>query len=980
MSRLEHASQAGAWSLWAATGLGLYVTLGGMISFVGWAADLPRLTDWFNNGISIQPNASLAVAMAGVGLLTLVAGFRQLSAAFGALVAAIGGTVVFEWVSGVNLGIDTLLMFDRTWGRSGVLSPGRMGPSGATSWTLIGWALVLASLSPSKRKAAPTLALITLTLSALSLVGYLYGASALYTIPNVTAIALQTATFVFAASIGTLLVLNDQGPMRLLVDDGPAGVLVRRIIPGIVVVPVVLGGIRLAGERAGLFDLAFGTAGRTVLEIVLLLTLLWWTAQAVSRQAQARKEAEHVAAGRTRQLQTTLESITDGFVTINSAWRFTYVNPAAQRLLDSSAEDLLGRTIWEVFPEALNTQVEHALRHVVAQNESVKFEAFDGRLHRWFSNNAYPTTGGGVTVYFQDITEKRTAEEEIVASRRQLEADLADTRVLHKLSSEIVGQNDALVLYEKLVEAAAHVTRAQFASIHVLEVDPASGAEGLRLLASQGFSEHAAQAWRWVTPASPAVCARPMRTRDRSIVEDVLDCDLSAGSADFDLLVELGIRSVQSTPLLSRTGSLLGVLSTCWRQPHTPTERELRLLDLLARQAADFIERRGNEESLRNADRRKDEFLVTLAHELRNPLAAVRSTVELLNRKDFHDAELVRARGVLDRHTSLMVRLIDDLIDVGRVARDHLELRLQHVELASVVRGAVEMSAPLVERLQHTVQVEWPAEPLIVYGDPVRLGQVVGNLINNACRYTDPGGAIHIGVRRDGADALVSVRDNGIGLSPKSLSSIFEIFSQVDSSFERSQGGLGIGLHLARRLIEMHGGRIRAESEGLGRGSVFTIWCPVVDGTAAIDDTVSSARSVTTLPRRVLVVDDNVDGAEMLAALLRMHQQETFLAHDGEAAFAAADSIRPDAVLLDIGLPLMNGVDVCRRIREQPWGRDMVLVAVTGWGQDADRNRSRAAGFNHHLVKPVDHNVVLEILDSIPARTASQAQATPFKT
>jgi PAS domain S-box-containing protein len=973
MSRPEHASQAGAWSLRTAIGLTLYAIAGGIVSLLGWAADVPRLTDWFDTGISIQPNAALAVAIAGGGLLALMAGLRHMSAALGIAVALIGASALFQLWSGIDLGIDTLLMFDRTWGRATILSAGRMGPSGATSWTLIGCGLLLASLRGSRRRGASTLVLLTAALSMLSIVGYLYGASVLYTIPNVTAIALQTATFILALSIGTLLALHDQGPMRLLADDGPAGVLVRRIIPGLLVVPIVLGLLRLEGERLGLFDLTFATAARTVLEIVLLLTLLWWTAEAVSRQSEARKEAERIAAGRTLQLRATLESITDGFITVDSGWRFTYVNPTAQRLLQFTAEDILGRTVWEVFPEALNTRVEHALRHVVAQNESAKFEVYSERLKRWFSSNAYPTAGGGVTVYFQDVTEKRAAEEEVAAGRRQLEADLADTRVLHKLSSEIVGQNDAPVLYEKLVEAAVHVARAQCGSLQVLDIDPATGAEGLRLLASQGFSEHARQVWGRIDSESHSVCGRAMGTRDRLIVQDVLTCDFLGGSADFDVLVEMGIRSVQSTPLLSRDGSLLGMISTHWKAPHTPEERELRLLDLLARQAADFLERRANEEALKDADRRKDEFLVTLAHELRNPLAAIRSTVELLNRRHLEDEELVRARGVLDRHTSLMVRLIDDLMDVGRVARDRLELRLQRVNLVSIVRGAAEMSAPLVERLRHRVEVDCPAEPVIVHADPVRLGQVVGNLINNACRYTDPGGHIRISVRRDGSDAVVAVRDNGIGIPQQSLSSIFEIFSQVNSSFERSQGGLGIGLHLARRLIEMHGGRIRAESDGVGHGSVFTIWCPVVDGIAPVEDEAAPAAVAVTIPRRVLVVDDNVDGADMLAALLRMHHQETFIAHDGEAALAAAESLRPDAVLLDIGLPLINGVEVCRRIREQPWGRDMVLVAVTGWGQDADRNRSRAAGFDHHLVKPVDHQVVLEILSSIPARTASQA-------
>jgi CheY-like chemotaxis protein/two-component sensor histidine kinase len=343
------------------------------------------------------------------------------------------------------------------------------------------------------------------------------------------------------------------------------------------------------------------------------------------------------------------------------------------------------------------------------------------------------------------------------------------------------------------------------------------------------------------------------------------------------------------------------------------------------------------------------------------------------------DPDLLRLRDVIDRNSEVMARLLDDLMDVGRIARDKLELRPERMEVGELVRSALEACEPETTRFNHQISVAIPEEKIYVIGDPVRLGQVVGNLINNACRYTEPGGQIRLSVARADHEALISVKDSGIGISVDKLSSIFGLFSQVDASFERSQGGLGIGLHLAKRLVEMHGGHIAVSSEGLNRGSTFTVHLPALEAPATIAPSAPiaapEASTTSASPLRVLVVDDNRDAAEMLAAVLEMDRHVVELAYDGPSAIAEAEAFRPDMVLLDIGLPLMNGFDVCQQIRRTEWGKRMKLVALTGWGQESDRARSAAAGFDAHLVKPVDHRALAEVIDS----TARALAATQFE-
>jgi CheY-like chemotaxis protein/two-component sensor histidine kinase len=312
------------------------------------------------------------------------------------------------------------------------------------------------------------------------------------------------------------------------------------------------------------------------------------------------------------------------------------------------------------------------------------------------------------------------------------------------------------------------------------------------------------------------------------------------------------------------------------------------------------------------------------------------------------------ARDTLERQFGQMVRLVDDLLDVGRITRDKLELRTQRVELASIIHQAVEICRPLAEAAGHRLDVNVPAPAISVEGDPLRLAQVFSNLLNNACKFTEPGGEIRIATRQDGAQVEITVADSGIGIAPDQLGNIFEMFSQVDSSLERTHSGLGIGLTLVKRLVEMHGGTIVAASDGPGRGSIFTVRLPVRASEPALASSSSASSSAIASPKRILVTDDNRDAANTVAMLLRLGGHEVTTAYDGLEAVEQAEKHKPDVMLLDIGLPGMNGYDVCRAIRQQAWGKPIRIIALTGWGQDQDRQNAREAGFDDHLVKPVD--------------------------
>ena len=365
---------------------------------------------------------------------------------------------------------------------------------------------------------------------------------------------------------------------------------------------------------------------------------------------------------------------------------------------------------------------------------------------------------------------------------------------------------------------------------------------------------------------------------------------------------------------------------------------------------------------LSEVDRRKDEFLATLTHELRNPLAPIRNGLQLIKMTGVPAASIEQTRAMMDRQLTHMVRLIDDLMDVSRITRGQLAVHKEPVPLAAVVNSAVEASRPLVERMGQQLTVTLPQQALMVDADLTRLAQVFLNLLNNAAKYSDPGGHIQLNVEGHGSEVIVTVKDTGIGIAADQLPRIFEMFTQVDRSLELSRGGLGIGLTLAHRLVELHGGRVEAMSEGLGKGSAFVVCLPLLVEASKPQESGAAVEHALRSSFRILVVDDNQDAADSLAEMLKLMGNDTRTAYDGQAGVDVAGEFQPDVILLDIGMPKLNGYDACRRIREQTGGQSVVLIAVTGWGQEDDRRRSQAAGFDHHMVKPVDPRAMMELL------------------
>lgn len=392
-------------------------------------------------------------------------------------------------------------------------------------------------------------------------------------------------------------------------------------------------------------------------------------------------------------------------------------------------------------------------------------------------------------------------------------------------------------------------------------------------------------------------------------------------------------------------------------------------------------ERRDAEEALLEADRRKDEFLATLAHELRNPLAPLRNGLEIMQMRGATPEAIARAREMMHRQLKQMVRLVDDLLDVSRITTGKLAVRMERVDLQSVMRNALETVRPFIESRRHELEVRLdvpePSRPIMLMADPTRLAQVFSNLLNNAAKYAEPGGKITFTASVEGETATVTVTDNGIGIEPAMLPAIFKMFTQVDRSLERTQAGLGVGLSLARKLVELHDGSIEAHSEGLGKGSRFVVQLPLAQTQGARAAAAPQVPSVSSEAGayRILLADDNADFANSMAMLLRAKGHDVRVTHNGADALKEAGHFHPQFAFLDIGMPILNGYELAENLRHSPSTSNVVLTAITGWGQEADRRRAEQAGFDHHLVKPVDINALEGIIAAGPAQQHARAGA-----
>jgi PAS domain S-box-containing protein len=456
----------------------------------------------------------------------------------------------------------------------------------------------------------------------------------------------------------------------------------------------------------------------------------------------------------------------------------------------------------------------------------------------------------------------------------------------------------------------------------------------------------------------------PDELRGKELWEIGLFQDIEANRAAFRQLQEKGYIRYEDLPLETKDGRRVYVefVSNVY-----PVEGQ----QVIQCNIRDVSDRKRAEDALREADCRKDEFLAILAHELRNPLAPLRNAIQIMRLKGRDDPDVQRARDVVEHQVQQLTRLVDDLLDVSRISRGKINLQMGPVDLAAVVARAVEISRPLIDARKHSLEVSLPEQAVWVEGDSTRLAQVLSNLLNNAAKYSEEGGRIDLTVEPSGSEAVLRVRDTGVGIAADMLSHIFEMFTQVQSSVGRSQGGLGIGLTLVRSLVEMHGGSVAAHSAGPGHGSEFVVRLPLLREAAPPAAAEAEQQRPCKVPaRNVLIVDKNRDAADSLAFLLHLAGQEVRTAYDGPVALDLARARPPDVVLLDIGMPGMDGLEVARRLRRDLGLKQALLVALTGYGGEEDRRRSQEAGFNVHLVKPVD----LDTLEVLLARPASTGQ------
>lgn len=574
-----------------------------------------------------------------------------------------------------------------------------------------------------------------------------------------------------------------------------------------------------------------------------------------------------------------------------------------------------------------------------------------------------------------DTDERQQVYERLRQSEQRLEMELADTKLLQSISAHLIQEDSIDALYTRITEAAQTITQSDFASMQIYY--PERGTAGqLRLLASSGLTQEGKDFWAWVDANAGTTCAVAMRTGKRFVSSNMYTCEFVVGTPDHEMFARAGVLAAQSTPLFSRSGKLLGMISTHWQSNHTPSDRDLNLLDILARQAADLLERKAAAEALQQsqvalteADRRKDEFLATLSHELRNPLAPIRNALHIM-RVDPGSEKFLKMIEMMDRQMLHLVRLIDDLLDVSRISQGKIDLRRERMTLQSAVADAIETCRSLIDNNAHKLTIDLQEEPVWIYADPTRVAQVVSNLINNAAKYTPPGGQIFISARSEDTLAALSVTDTGLGIPADMLPKVFDLFTQVDRNLHRSQGGLGIGLALVKQLLDMHGGEIVVNSAGLNEGSTFTVHLPLAiqcDADIVSDSNFTDRHETASVAKtlRVLVVDDNVDSAETIGLILELQGHKTRLAFDGCEALVAASAFNPDAILLDIDLPGLNGHEVCRELRKNPLFKNTLVIAQSGFGQERDRKLAKESGFDHHLVKPFDFTRLSGLLSTV---------------
>jgi PAS domain S-box-containing protein len=683
----------------------------------------------------------------------------------------------------------------------------------------------------------------------------------------------------------------------------------------------------------------------------------------VGRDITAQKEAESALRESEARLSLALDAGRLATWEIDMARGTTTVAPALFEMLGLPviSGDMTRGAWFELSIPEDRERVSSAVREAARTGNDYRMEyrirrADDGRI-RWMSSQGVPIRDAKgectrMVGVIADITDRKQAEER--------------TRALQQITSALSAALTQEQVVEVVLNRAVPLTGAAMAAVGLLLED---GGE-MRCVYSRSMPDRTRSEWARCSLDARLIATDAVR-KGRTVVASARE-QFEASYPDGDEFLALGMQAAAGLPL--RVGDrMLGAAALFFDHAREFAAEEIAFLEAVAGQAAQALERAWLYEQserrsagLREADQRKDEFLAMLAHELRNPLAAISSAAQVLKGAEI-EGQARQASEIVGRQAGHMARLLDDLLDVSRVTQGKIRLRRQRVALGAAIESALEAARPRIEERSHQLFISYPAHQVNVDGDPVRIAQMVGNLLNNAAKYTrQPGGEIHVIVEPRGGEVAVRVRDNGIGIEPRMLPRVFDRFVQDDSQASPGQSGLGIGLTMVRSLAEMHGGRVEARSEGAGKGSEFVVWLPIA-GEAAKEDgrpEEAPARSC-----RILVVDDNADTAEMLRLSLEIDGHQVATAHAGPAALETAARFRPEFVLLDLGMPGIDGYEVARRMKANPDLAGAVLVALTGYGQDEDRERTLAAGFHLHLVKPVDMDELKRVLCRRPTDT-----------
>jgi len=674
---------------------------------------------------------------------------------------------------------------------------------------------------------------------------------------------------------------------------------------------------------------------------------------------QAIAAREHLAA--------VVESSDDAIITKTLDGIITSWNTGAERIFGYTPQEAIGKPVTILIPPDFLDEEPSILQRLkrgerIDHYETVRIRRDGTRVHISLTVSPIRDARGtiiGASKIARDITRQKLTEMELQDQTEVLET-------LHAVGASIASQLDLESLVQTVTDAATRLSGGKFGAFF-RNLANAEG-EAYQLAALSGAPREAFE--HLGLPLNTPVFAATFTT-ERVIRSADITRDPAFGRLEPHHGMPPGhlpVRSYLAVPVISRTGRVLGGLFFGHPATNAFTERAERLVKGIAAQAAiafdnaDLYEaaqseirtREQAEATLREIDRRKDEFLATLAHELRNPLAPIRQAASIAKAPTASEAQKRWSHDVISRQVEHMSRLLDDLLDISRITRGTLELRTELTELRAIIDAAVETARPTIDAKEHELSIDLPPEPVHLAADPLRLAQVLANLLTNAAKYTNPRGYIRISGRRHEDRVVISVLDTGIGIPTEALSAVFDMFSQVKTAQDRSDGGLGIGLSLARGLVELHGGSIEAHSTGIGRGSEFVVTLPLSTRAGVPQQRREHAAGTPLASRRVLIADDNRDAAETLALLLELDGHQVTVVHDGRAAIAAFDTTHPELVLLDIGMPEVDGYEVARYVRRGTLGRAVTLIAVTGWGHDADKARALAAGFNHHFTKPVD--------------------------